>query len=278
MNISPVYNSLPIITNSTMKNNQFVSKKISQQINFSGAHYPSGYYTDEEIADAYRYLHVSDWKEKANINLQTRWKIGFLSYVFGDGYKKVWKHIGEVEKLQKDLIENEKTIAKEKQNQIDIEKLKPLKNQMKNDFFDIVELSRNNRDMEVPNGIMIESSDKNLVKKFLDWTLEQDTVTSIKITTENETNENIISEIKNIMDKSNQEYIQNNKRTLLHIDGFEKIASQKNENKGIIAALKALMCSCSERYKCTVLINAAEKNTIDPILLVDSRIKFRIKL
>lgn len=278
MNVLPFYNILPIKTDHLSRNNQFVSKQISQQINFSGAHYPSGYYTDEEIADAYRYLHVNNWKEKANINLQARWKIGFLNYVFGGGYEKVWKHIGEVEKLQNDLLEQEKKIAKEKQNQIDIEKLKPLKNQMKNDFFDIVELSKKNSDIEVPNGIMVESSDKNLVKKFLDWILEQDTITSKKITTENETNENIILELKNIMDKSNQEYIQNNKRTLLHIDGFEKIASKINENKGIIAALKALMCSCSEKYKCTILIDAAENNMIDPILLVDSRIKFRIKL
>lgn len=275
MNISSVYAPLALKAKVPLKINQLIQKQLPQQVTFKGAQYPSGYYTDEEITNAYRFLKESDstWEGKLDSYLMD--KYGFFKYCFTSASEN---HIAKVRKLRKDIQVQEKNLAEERQNQIDLGKLKPAKNQMKNDFFDIVELSRNNNDIELPNGIMVESLDKDLTEKFSSWALEQNTITGKKITTENKTNDAIISELKNIMNQSNQEYIQNNKRTLLHIEGFEKIASPKDENKGIIAALKALMCSCSEKYKCTVLINAAEKNIIDPILLVDSRIKFRIKL
>lgn len=80
--------------------------------------------------------------------------------------------------------------------------------------------------------------------------------------------------------QAKEDYSTNGKRTLLYIPSFELIGTEQSSNKQIIATLKALMTSCAEKYKCSLLLNIPKEKlkTIDPILLVDSRIQLKLKI
>jgi len=308
MNVSPVLNfsnkNSNLIKSSGPKCNSF-----SQKVNFTGAQYPSGYYYDTEIATAFKYLNHSDdtWRATAHDNLMDGQN--FFKYVFGGGSEEIDRHLNEVAKLRKDLQTQARQIEIEKQRKIDLDrerreierqrqierdaqdardliehkiqlKLKPAKTQMTDDFLTLTKLAKNNSEIQVPNGIMIENSNKDLAKKFVDWTLSQDEVNAKKLNIGNKSHDDIISELKNVMNQSSENYGKTGKRTLLYIDSFDKIASQKDENKRMVAVFKNIMCSCSEKYKCTVLINVLKDkiSAIDPILLVDSRIQSKIRI
>lgn len=91
---------------------------------------------------------------------------------------------------------------------------------------------------------------------------------------------NSVEHLGSALSCAQNEYLKNGKHSLIFLDGFENIGKETSENKKSIAGLKSLMCSCAEKYHATLLLKiAADKlKSIDPILLVDSRVPLKIKL
>jgi tetratricopeptide (TPR) repeat protein len=66
---------------------------------------------------------------------------------------------------------------------------------------------------------------------------------------------------------------QNNKRTIININNFDKVTSNTEDNQQIIAKLKNFLINCSNKYKCTVIINTEDPNNINEELIDDERLQ-----
>lgn len=282
-------NTIFINTNNNKTNSIQLKRHNNKKVSFTGEYYPSGYYTDKEIVDTYKYLNhpESSWEQTAKSELMDRY--GFFKYVFGGGAEELERHLKEMAKLRKDLLNQRKQIELEKKKKEELEKqlekerirdakLQGAKDQLKSGFLDLITLSKKDEDVQIPNGIMVESSDNGLSKDLISWVLDQPDYEKAYVrvnTGENSTN---LSKIREQLLKSKETFEKTGERTLLFIDDFELMTSQKDENKGAIATLKSAMFSCSDKYKCTIILTAPKSNNIDPVLLVDSRVPLKISI
>jgi len=262
------------------------------QPDFKGANYPSGYYTDEEIADAYRVLNdkEDEWESNLMSILCGRW--GFFKYVCTRAPEK---RVAEVKKLREDLLEIQRQIERqkelkekyekellfEKQRQEEKQRLEKALSEPKakfnDEFLNLVSLSKNNENISIPNAIMIQGKYNHHVQKFTEWILTaKETNNNVYSVQKNKSNNEIMLDIQKIMNNAENNFYKNGKPTLLYIEKFDIIATPKDGNKATIAVLKSLMCSCSEKYHCTIVFDAPENNTIEPILLADSRVQSKI--
>ncbi len=89
-----------------------------------------------------------------------------------------------------------------------------------------------------------------------------------------------LSHVGSALECAQKAYNENGKHALIWVENFDKIGTPLEENKRCIAALKNILCSCAEKFHATCLINIAKDKiqSIDPILLVDSRMPIKIRL
>ncbi|MDO5306542.1 MAG: hypothetical protein Q4E83_02140 [bacterium] len=284
------------------KSNVFNNKSI----NFKGQRYSFGYFTDKEITDTYRYMKYSDsdWRAIAESDFIS--ECSFFKYVFGNGAEEIKDHLDEMAKLRTGLKNQERQDALKKQEmqrlakkleekrikEIETAKKRKIMEKAKMEFLDcfmtFVELEQNGNEVQIPNGMLIEKTNSEYVKNFLDWTksstnyylktLEYPNSILYPLTQNHQ--DNFLDQLSIMLKESKADYIKNNKRTVLHISNFEYLGKETLSNKQIIATMKSLMQSCSNKYMCTILIDIAKEKIkdIDPILLVDSRIQIKIKL
>ncbi|MBO5739061.1 hypothetical protein J6R97_06950 [bacterium] len=268
----------------------------SNQTTFKGQRYSFGYFTDEEIVDTYKYMKYSDeeWKDIAKNDFIN--KYSFFKYVFGGGAEKVEKHLNEMEKLRKGLKEQERLDEIKRKELLEINKEQEKKNEIlntakaefQNNYITLINLEKTENATQIPNGILIEKTDREKVENFINWTK----TSSLYITKEiqypkevsfnqiNTSQKTFLKNFNEILKKAKDNYENKNLYTLLYISNFELLGEDCPANKQIIATFKSLMSCCAEKYKCTLLINIPKYKLakIDPILLVDSRIQLRIKL
>lgn len=266
--------------------------------NFKGHSYSFGYFTDQEIADTYRYLKYSDleWRLVAMNDFIS--EMSFFKYVFGSGEKEIEARLNEMEKLrnglkkqekEKELKEKElkqlreKQILEEKKNLINNKTIEN-KDFLCNEFFDLINLEKNNN-IIVPNGIFILIPDKKnnelsqVFQNLYNWIKTNDNVIHDSIVFDSSDENSFIVNLKEKLNISKKNFEENDKRTLLEIVNLDKVFDSRIV-KQATPLLKAIMTSSAEKYKCTFWLNLFQNEVekIDPILLVDSRMPIKLKI
>lgn len=119
---------------------------------------------------------------------------------------------------------------------------------------------------------MIAGLEKKLSDELIQWTAKKSGCELKKIDFEKLTEENAL---KKLIEKA-KEAQQNDQRTLIYIENFDKYTQNSQKNETIIAKLKAFLSSCSERYKCTIIANVKEPNELAPEISADQRFSIKI--
>lgn len=312
----------------------------NKNIKFKGMYFPSGYYTDEEIRLAKKYLHVKNFEHILGDEI---WKTGFSGWdrfwTTNNTLKRLNDKINEVKKLMKDMqneilekdkkakqleqdlenkqIEAEKIHKKQlaleqnikleglngKKRKIELEKKKieldeenlkfekelifeqkfsKFTNVLKTKFIDLAIIERNakkenlntNNSSKIifPNGIMLTGLDSKDSNKLIQWTSKKADCNLKKIDFTNITIDEALTEIENIAKKSQT----SDKRTLIHIENFEKFTKPIEDNQNIIGKLKAFLSSCSEKYRCTVISDVKNPNELTTEIIADHRFQIKI--
>lgn len=142
------------------------------------------------------------------------------------------------------------------------------------DKFVYLALNNRNNNFEaiIPNGIMIQGLHNNSLEEVAEWLAEKADCNLRKIDFAGITHEEALEKLMNIV-KSAKEAP---KRTILQIKNFERFTVPTDENRVIIAKLKAFLTSCAEKYKCTVIVETGNTSKIASEIMADHR--FQIKL
>lgn len=265
----------------------------------------------KEITDKYSDLKgkVTGWSKKRKVrDLEKQESAEILGYARGqqellDFYEKQAKmaeeklKIAEENKASEEELKNLKAEVQEARSarQIQEELLAIRKNQgwdkisgyfaekevLNSGFMQAVGLEKaGNREIGefIPNGILFFGPTGNGKTTFARAFAEQSKSQLIEIDPLDI--DNFEKKLLNAAEQSKKTFEDTNTRTIILIDEFENFGLKKELGGSLqrIAALKAFMGSCSEKYKATLFLTTNNPQDIDPILLSDSRTPVRVFL
>lgn len=123
-----------------------------------------------------------------------------------------------------------------------------------------------------PNGIMIEGQDVNL-NDVAEWLAKKSDCKLEKVDFTNISIETAMKELLNISNRAKE----NNERTIIQIENFERFTIPTDENRRIIGALKSFLSGCAQDKKCTIIAQTKDSSKIDDIVMADHRFQIQIK-
>lgn len=153
------------------------------------------------------------------------------------------------------------------------EKFNIKQNELCPKFCDLVQLEKEGKGAEIPNCIMLEGKDEKLNKELIEWTAKNSNCDFVEI--------KHTDSLLNCLEKAEENYQNNGDRTLIHVDGFEKLINPKLSPPHNIASCKDIMSAASEDYHSTIIFSAKNPEQLDQIALQPHRvepIKVHIKM
>lgn len=145
----------------------------------------------------------------------------------------------------------------------------------------------------IPDRIIITGTDKSCVNHLAQWTTEEselgyshidfaetdkkDALEMLDDFEKRRKNPRMSKQIFTVDPSGNAKAIPL-ARTILRISNFEKFTNPTKNNEVFIARLKKLFKSCSEDYRCTVIVDAENVKDISPELITDEQFPLRIDL
>ncbi len=283
-----------------------------KDIFFSGKQYPSGYYEINEIDDAKKALKnkktnedKDKWKDELFAKRDHKgWGIldgddegrallGIYSLGLAEAVnqisrkidkhkliKKTKEHISRVERLIIDL-ENEELNKKLAEAEKKDERLKLKENYLKQKsniqenylmplFVTQIERDRKNKSADIPNSLMLVGPDSKAINELIDWTGRNSDCNFVKI----KHTDDLLECLEEAED--NYQENENKKRTLIHVEGLDKLLNPKISPDHTIGALKDIMCATSEDYHSTIIFSTKDPSKLDSIAIGDNRVDHRI--
>ena len=149
---------------------------------------------------------------------------------------------------------------------------------LSSEFIQALGLEKIGQEVFIPNGILFFGPTGNGKTTFSKAFAEQAQCNLIEVDSLDE--DDFIKDLSKALKESKSNYDKHNIRSIILIDEFEKygLSGEKGGNKQLIANLKSIMQSCSDKYKATLFLTTNNPLDIDPILLVDSRVPVRVYL
>ena len=276
----------------------------TKDVFFKGKSYPYGYYSDEEIKDANKYLGKNGWekevydkeyKKKYNEIMGPRekatgWDIALIislniAYlVMAHNFKheakesakeKASVHVENVKALMNDLniekIKAKEVIKKELEEQIMEKTIETLaRAELQTEFLNCIQ---DNKD--VPTAVMITENTKEKREEMINWIKDQ--VTCRFIETKEETDEDeIANRIEFELRYAKERFVKSggSLRTILHVKNMDKLLKKDRPD------IKALMTALSkEKAPITLLFQTDTISDIANAYISNrTRIPLRIKL
>lgn len=141
---------------------------------------------------------------------------------------------------------------------------------LEDQFIFLIEDEKNGESRAIPNCIMLEGKNEELNKNLIKWTGKQSLCNFVEI--------KHTESLLNCLEKAEENYQANGNRTLIHVDGFEKILNPKLSPPHNIASCKDIMSAVSEDYHSTIIFSAKDPDQLDNIALQPHRVEEWIKV
>ncbi|MDD3436975.1 MAG: hypothetical protein PHC64_07490 [Candidatus Gastranaerophilales bacterium] len=282
-----------------------------KNLSFKGKQYPSGYYTDEEISDAKRYMNSTG----------TPWEKGLYDAKYQELKARGWvpdirrarviggictiglteigfyvnntmdakTHVERVACLISDLKKEERTRSVQQAQLRELEKererlaarhaaaraiqqeaeakiaheteVHKIHTKLLAEFSDRVDIERKGSNVEIPNCIMLIDPHDDLSKELIDWTGRNSDCNFVKLADAD--NDTLHRGLWDTLVKAGETFEATKRRTLIHVEGFDRLITAATNAPESIAALKDVMCSCAQDYGSTIIFR-----TKDPSKLV----------
>lgn len=146
-----------------------------------------------------------------------------------------------------------------------------IKNQINQDF--LQNFNSNNKGIKIPNSIMILGKNKKETAETIKWIVAKANSNYIFIEDKGESNELKRDQILTMLEEAQTNYAKNGKRTLIWIENFDKLLSNKAENEDVVADFKDLLDKLSDTYKTTIVFDCSNTQKLNPIAIQPHRVK-----
>lgn len=146
-----------------------------------------------------------------------------------------------------------------------------IKYRINQDF--LLDFNSDNKKAKIPNAIMIESRNNKDSEETIKWLVAKSKSNYTHIEDKGDSNEIRRDQILTMIEKAQEDYEKNEKRTLLWVENFDKLLSNSPENEDVVADFKDLLEKLSKDYKTTIVFNCSNTETLNPITVQPHRVK-----
>ena len=319
MKITPVLHKQNVFSaRMPEKNNKITGFKSNKDefISFKGKTYPSGWYSDQEIGYAKKYLGVEGWEEKyfwerfyqihprtsliEDDKLEIFINIQFLmvSALIEAAVNAKWEanvrkitnpEIARIKGLMTDL-NNEKIQRNKEQSErlnAEINKLEAINNQRikKEELSYKIKETLNNEFLtplkngldETPTVVMLETPDIEIRKDIWQWLKDTADARVVEFKLQVDKDDPLYR-LRTELVYAQEKYRTTGKRTVLFVDKFTRVLNSDKTSGEIIGHMKAFLTFLSKNKEpLTIVFNTNDRKSIDPAFLSNrQRIQLRV--
>ena len=298
MKVNPITQNYYKSFNSNMINKEQETSHVSsvapsggQNPSFKAWIYPSGHYSDwfvnfvkasmdegKTIQDFY--LHnISSYE------LYSSSEFGYMYPKKADITTKKQDYINlEMDLKNEQLNLESKKLEKEKeeiQRELDYEKklLLLIEDSLKPALLYPIQLDREREIVSVPNCVMFFGSDKKTLSRLVEWTSWNVNASFATVKhLENQDPNITLSQIGQALESAEQNYQHNGQRTVLYVDGYDRLLNHKETPDDVIEALKDVMSCSAEDYHTTLIFTTNDTSKLDKIALQPHRVSKTVEV
>ena len=290
--------------------NQVLDKfnKSQPKVAFKGKSYGGVEYSDEEIADAKRYMHETGpaWKKQLKQlkiqRLKDETPTG-VRVIFGlmtggasefimrtsEWPEKADEHINHVSNLiphlheedrqklranetrQAELAATRRRLAREAEKAEEANK----KNELKTELCDKLNLERNGSHIEkMPNTIMIEDPYDDVSKELVDYAKRNSQSRFIRL--DSSDNDTLMDNLDETLRKSKSHFDSTKERTLIHVEGFDRLITKGKNSFENIESLKDVMCRTAKDFGSTIIFRTKDASKLVSEAIGSQRVPVKI--
>lgn len=278
--------------NAKFKFNNDNFSKSKPNIAFNGRKVAGRDYTDQELADVKSGIkNTSDLVDRYN----------FFKYVFTNAPEK---HIQRLEQLRADLNEENKqeleaqvkklkklkkkkkelkrqeNAAKERNEQaikkVDFtQKMYNLQNQLKTEFCDKVNMEKQGAHIKyMPNAIMIEDQYDDISNDLIDYTRRNSQSRFIKLADSD--NDTLTDNLDETLKKSKTHFDTTKERTLIHVEGFDRLITKGKNTFENIDSLKDIMTRSAKDFGSTIIFKTKDISKLVSEAIQPHRVEVKV--
>lgn len=303
MKISPIAYKVKYNKPINFKNNYSQSSNKANAINFMGKQYPSGYYTDEQIKYAKKYLGQKNWEEeyhdKRLDELMEHFNQSFEECMDVDGEHwakarlcvlfwpvtlpvalvngtikqnkaedKISKEIKQISALMVDLNNEKLEEAKKKQAEIkkqqEAEKRKgKIQNSINANFLQSLNGSKDDDSANVPTVVMIYGSTEQEREDILCW-IQRQIDARVKTFSLTDSEDDNLYRIETEIDYAQDFYHRNRTRSVLFINNFDSMLNSDTVSFQTIGDMKELLSDINkDKSPVTIIFQTNDINRLN---------------
>lgn len=196
-----------------------------------------------------------------------------LKQANGDIAEKRQRMINEVELCnnKKENTINEMQGRVEKFTKLEAKK-ENVKDEIQRKFIDLIELDQKKKFVkEFPNCLMLTGEHTPLMQNIIDWTGENTDCNYVKVPyiINNDDHQEAIGEA---LENAEKNYEQTGKRSLIYVNGLEKLINPKLNEDENIDCMKNLMNKASTNFHSTLIFTAKDPSKLDNIAIAEHRV------
>ncbi len=156
---------------------------------------------------------------------------------------------GKLDKKLADVeAQNQAAIAKTQY----LNKLSSKKNQLATEFFDKINLEKRGSNIDdIPNAIMIEDPYDDVSKELIDYTKRNSQSRFIKLSDID--NDTLMDNLDETLKNSKKHFDLTKERTLIQVEGFDRLITKGKNSFENIESLKDIMCKTAKDFGSTIL-------------------------
>ncbi len=151
-----------------------------------------------------------------------------------------------------------------------------VKSQIQTKFLEFIKMDQDGKPVsEFPNCIMLVGKNIPYMQTLIDWTAENADCNYVKIPY-NMDNSALQETLGEKLDEAEENYHNTGTRTIIYVNGMEKLLSPTKNTDGNIACMKEMMNTADKNYHSTIIFTAKDPSKLDPGTMVSHRVGLSI--
>ena len=198
----------------------------------------------------------------------------------GDIYQSLYRQIDAVSEL------SEMIIARREERNIDVKKRETkileaeqkkcgVKNQIEKLLLAPIKEYAKNENIFVPNAVMLQGENPHIMKDIISSLSENKKVNFVSVASKRDY-ETMQEDLFEQLELAEENYQKTNKRSIIFVNGMEKLLNPQLNSAGNIACMKDLMSSAGEDYHSTIIFCATNPEKLDKGSLMSHRVAYKI--
>ncbi|GBF23151.1 hypothetical protein tpqmel_0555 [Candidatus Gastranaerophilus sp. (ex Termes propinquus)] len=163
--------------------------------------------------------------------------------------------------------------VKLKQQQVRQGEILKAKEVISYDVLHLVQASRKNPEIKLPNALMIEHPDKDACNEIATWTMKNVTCNKIALESEPSAPDSLVkNKLKSALEKSREVFEDSGIPTFIHAPDFERLILNSNSEIDR-SKMKALLSNTYSKYGATIVFSTQDSKKLDHIAIQPHRMK-----